>query len=40
MLRGDAVELVTNQTLVVLALLLLALLTVMWLLAATRRTQR
>lgn len=33
-------ELVTNQTLVVLALLLLALLTVMWLLAATRRTQR
>ena len=33
-------ELVANQTLVVLALLLVALLTVMWLLAATRRTQR
>jgi hypothetical protein len=33
-------ELVTGQTLLVLALLVLALLTVMWLLAATRRTQR
>jgi hypothetical protein len=33
-------ELVTGQTLLVLALLVFALLAVMWLLAATRRTQR
>lgn len=38
--RRYDVELVTGQTLMVLGLLVLALLTVMWLLAATRRSQR
>jgi hypothetical protein len=33
-------ELVTGQTLLVLALLVLAVLAVMWLLAATRRPER
>lgn len=33
-------ELATGQTLLVLALLIVAVLAVMWLLAATRRTQR
>jgi hypothetical protein len=36
----DDVELATGQTLLVLGLLVLALLAVMWLLAATRSSQR
>jgi hypothetical protein len=34
------VELVTGQTLIVLAVIVLALLAVMWLLAVTRRSER
>jgi hypothetical protein len=37
---GDDVELATGQTLLVLALLVLAVLAVMWLLAVTRRSPR
>ena len=40
MLGGHDVELVTGQALLVIALLVLAVVTVMWVLAATRSSQR